>query len=230
MSGAAQSSFLWWQGEQTGWVRLPDDKASPAEKSGLEVERTYLGEDGKPSTRFRAGEKITVRVKLRAYAGEEGLMDIALTDLLPGGLAYAMNPGTGPDGAPKFLRSEERMTWLSPELSSWSPVTFTYTVRAATPGEFTVPPVEAQSLSRPLLRARGASGKLTILDSEGNPVKLPDAAPAAASASRDMSAAPLSSQSTQPSENRVPQSAASPAPEKANTAPGNTPSAPDGDD
>lgn len=230
VSGAARSSFLWWQGEQTGWVRLPDDKASPAEKSGLEVERTYLGEDGKPSTRFRAGEKITVRVKLRAYAGEEGLMDIALTDLLPGGLAYAMNPGTGPDGAPKFLRSEERMTWLSPELSSWSPVTFTYTVRAATPGEFTVPPVEAQSLSRPLLRARGASGKLTILDSEGNPVKLPDAAPAAASASRDMSAAPLSSQSTQPSENRVPQSAASPAPEKASTAPGNTPSAPDGDD
>lgn len=230
VSGAARSSFLWWQGEQTGWVRLPDDKALPAEKSGLEVERTYLGEDGKPATRFRAGERITVRVKLRAYAGEEELMDIALTDLLPGGLAYAMSPGSGPDGAPKFLRSEERMTWLSPELSSWSPVTFTYTVRAATPGEFTVPPVEAQSLSRPLLRARGASGKLTILDSEGNPVKLPGAAPAAASAPRELSSAPLPAESAPKPENTEPQSAAAAAPEGAPPAARNTASAPDGDD
>ena len=172
LSGAPSSSFLWWQGEQEGWLLTPADKMLAPEKSGLEVERTYIGRDGKPSTTFRAGERITVRVKLRAYAGEEGLMDIALTDLLPGGLAYAMNPGTGPDGAPKFLRSEERMTWISPDLSSWSPVSFSYTVRAATPGEFAVPPVEAHSLSRPELRARGASGRLTILNADGSSVKL----------------------------------------------------------
>lgn len=163
VSHLADSSYVWWQASQTGWLRPADGKPLAAVRRGIEVERTFLGADGRPKTTFRSGERVTVRVRLRAYAGEEALRDVTVTDLLPGGFVYAMPAGAGPDGAQTFRRGEERLQWLSPELSSWDPMSFTYTVRAALPGDYAVPPVEAASLSRPALYARGASGRITVL-------------------------------------------------------------------
>ena len=163
VSHLADSSYVWWQASQTGWLRPADGKPLAAVRRGIEVERTFLGADGRPKTTFRSGERVTVRVRLRAYAGEEALRDVTVTDLLPGGFVYAMPAGAGPDGAQTFRRGEERLQWLSPELSSWDPMSFTYTVRAALPGDYAVPPIEAASLSRPALYARGASGRITVL-------------------------------------------------------------------
>ncbi|MDO5531786.1 MG2 domain-containing protein [Sutterella sp.] len=166
LRGTLPKGSLWWTAEQTGWLKAENGRAPAAVKQGLEAERSYIGADGKPRTTFRTGERITVEVSIRASAGSENLTDVTVTDLLPGGLTYAMPAGTGPEGAMKFVKGGDRMAWLAPEITSWDPMRFTYTVRAACPGVYAVPPVEAASLSRPAVTARSAAGAITILPAE----------------------------------------------------------------
>ena len=71
---------------------MPDD-TQPADRSALEVERTYLGADGKAKTEFTAGERVTVRVRVKSFAGESAVRDAVVTDLLPGGFVRAAYPG-----------------------------------------------------------------------------------------------------------------------------------------
>lgn len=82
-SGLPASPYVWWQVEQTGYI-VPDD-TQPADRSALEVERTYLGADGKAKTEFSTGERVTVRVRVKSFAGESAVRDAVVTDLLPGG-------------------------------------------------------------------------------------------------------------------------------------------------
>lgn len=172
ISGMPDSSWIWWQAEQSGYERLAPGKTALPVRSGLEAEREFLDASGKPSTVFRAGDRVTVRVRLKSFAGENALTDIALTDLLPGGFTWAMPPGTGPEAAREFRRGEDRIQWLAPELTSWDPLTFTYTVRASYPGVFAAAPLTAESLSNPGVHARTAGSTIEIRageDAQGTP-------------------------------------------------------------
>ncbi len=177
-------SALWWESVQSGWLRAEGGDPPKALREGLEVERTFLDASGRPATTFRAGERVTVRVRVRASLGS--LDDVTVTDLLPGGMTYALPAGAGPEGARRFLRGESSMTWLAGEVPSWGPTEFTYAVRATTPGDFAVAPIAAESASRPAIRARGDASRITILaEGESAPVRTeakPDAkaGPAAA--------------------------------------------------
>lgn len=162
ISGMPRAKNVWWQAEQAGWERPKKDAPAAArDRSGLEVEREYLGADGKPKTAFTPGERVTVRVTVRSYAAGE-IRDAVLTDLLPGGFVWAMPAGECPDGALRCRRDEDRVQWLAPELTSWGPQTFTYTVRAAYPGEYAAAPLAAESLSNPVLRGRTAAARVLV--------------------------------------------------------------------
>ena len=105
-SGLPASPYVWWQVEQTGYI-VPDD-TQPADRSALEVERTYLGADGKAKTEFSTGERVTVRVRVKSFAGESAVRDAVVTDLLPGGFVWAMPAGACPEGALECRRAEDQ--------------------------------------------------------------------------------------------------------------------------
>jgi len=182
-SGLPASPYVWWQVEQTGYI-VPDD-TQPADRSALEVERTYLGADGKAKTEFTAGERVTVRVRVKSFAGESAVRDAVVTDLLPGGFVWAMPAGACPEGALECRRAEDRVQWAVPALTNWEPLTFTYTVRAAYPGVYRAGSAAALSLSNPALAAQSRSAKIRITAPEepsGTNAPQPATSPTPASA------------------------------------------------
>jgi len=77
------------------------DRALPTTdiKNGIEVLREYTDLSGKPITKVKLGEEIEVVVKMRSLGGDknpEGVGDIAIVDLLPGGFEIVAEPRTAP--------------------------------------------------------------------------------------------------------------------------------------
>ncbi len=157
-SGSLRDWF--WQASQTGASAVPQ---TAARSSGISISREYIGADGRAATSFRTGELVTVKIRLRSFLSESGggLDDLSVTDLLPGGFELADPPGTGPSGAKAFMRGEDRMQFIAPEMPLGE-ATVTYRVRAVTPGIFAAPPAEAASISAPGVQANGVSGRITI--------------------------------------------------------------------
>lgn len=159
-SGSLRDWF--WQASQTGSSAAPQ---TAARSSGISISREYVGADGRAATEFQTGELVTVRIRLRSFLSASGargtLDDVAVTDLLPGGFELADPPGTGPAGAKAFMRAEDRMQFIAPEMPLGE-ATVTYRVRAVTPGIFAAPPAEAASISSPSVQASGVSGRITI--------------------------------------------------------------------
>lgn len=151
-----------WSTRQKGYAVEPAEKPV---RNGLSVERRYLNAQNEPAESFRTGELVTVSITLRGTAaqGPTRFTDVAVTDLLPGGFELADAPGVGPEGALSFMRGDDRMRFVAREVTP-EETTYVYRVRAVTPGVFTAPAVEAQSISRPDVNASGAAGRITIED------------------------------------------------------------------
>ena len=151
-----------WSMRQSGYSVEPPTKPV---RNGLVVERKYLNERNETADTFRTGELVTVSITLRGIAANSStaLTDVAVTDLLPGGFELADAPGVGPEGALTFMRAEDRMRFIANDVTT-NEATYTYRVRAVTPGVFTAPAIEAQSISRPNVNASGASSRITIED------------------------------------------------------------------
>ena len=66
---------------QAGFDRVPPKEVL---REGFEILREYVDADGKPATRVKQGEEITVRLKFRAIDGRSS-WNVALVDLFPGG-------------------------------------------------------------------------------------------------------------------------------------------------
>ncbi len=62
------------------------DKLAPKEpiQKGLEIYREYTDMDGKPISSVKLGEKINVTIRVRSHSSE-GVGNVAVVDLLPGG-------------------------------------------------------------------------------------------------------------------------------------------------
>ncbi len=94
---------VWYLLNQSGY-----DRGAPkaVQDQGLEVVRDYLDDAGKPLSRIRQGQEVTVRLRLRAL-GAAVREHIAVVDLLPGGfepvMQYAATDAAtsgGDDGEP----------------------------------------------------------------------------------------------------------------------------------
>lgn len=78
---------------KTVWVARTEagfDRAPPAavQDRGLEVQRDFLDEAGKPATTVEQGKELTVRLRVRG----SGWDNVALLDLLPGGFEAVLAP------------------------------------------------------------------------------------------------------------------------------------------
>lgn len=79
------------------------DRTQPATaiKNGIEVVRDYTDAQGKPLDKITVGDEIDVHVRIRA-TGDDGIGNVAVVDLLPGGFEPVIEPppvATGQQGA-----------------------------------------------------------------------------------------------------------------------------------
>jgi uncharacterized protein YfaS (alpha-2-macroglobulin family) len=157
----------------------------PAEQKGLQIHRSYLTLDGKPAdlSKIRQNDRLIVLVSVNNSSPV--YREIALLDLLPAGLeiegvlpqenAYGFLPKLsgvsttearddrffaaftlGRRNAPESMRY-----WYNEE--NRSEVQLAYIARAVTPGTYAVPAVQAEDMYDPETVARGAPGKLIVL-------------------------------------------------------------------
>ena len=160
----------WYAVTQTGFDRMPPTTEL---KAGLEVLREYVGADGKPVTSVKIGDELTVKLSLRGMAmsgkdsGNSDVGNVALTDLLPGGFEPVQS--RDPNGATSTVTGaglefadvrEDRVVLYAAatdQVQTWS-----YRIRATNLGEFTVPPVWAQSMYERERQARSLAGKVVV--------------------------------------------------------------------
>lgn len=149
---------LFWQVSTTGYD-LPG--SSKRLSQGLEIEREYINQDGKPVDKARTGEELTVRIIVRAQKNE--IKDCVISDLLPGGLEMVI-PRKGSEQLPKGIkyldRQEDRMLVFA-DLTN-QPLEIRYKVRAVSPGKFAAPTPVIEAMYDRFMQGQGASSSLEI--------------------------------------------------------------------
>lgn len=154
---------VFYQTVQSGFERgLP---AQPAAR-GVEVYRDLLDARGLPATRVKLGERVTVRLRLRA-ARPLPVTNVAVIDLLPGGFEVAddsLPPGVGTAGMDYVDVREDRAVFYGTATGRVHEMT--YRIKPTVRGEFTVPPVFAESMYDKKIQAVGVGGHITVTDTK----------------------------------------------------------------
>ncbi len=157
------------------------DKVPPTTelKSGMEVIREYVDAAGKPVTKVKVGEEITVRLSFRAI-NRPAIPNVALVDLLPGGFEPVLQPVDAPEVQSSKTKGgwvnrlgnvggwnvdyadvrEERVVLYGTVTSNTSE--YRYRIRATNTGTFVVPPAYGESLYEREVQARTAAGTITV--------------------------------------------------------------------
>ncbi len=145
-------------------------------QEGLEIQRTYLNAQNKEINKVALGEEITVQIRLRAI-DREFIDNIAIQDLLPAGFEVVLaNTGANNDSTEdsNLDRLSTGGNWHSDyadvredRVLVYGTVTnevaeYQYKIKANTAGTFTVPPVFAQSMYEPTLKAYNLSGLIKV--------------------------------------------------------------------
>ena len=140
---------------------------------GLRVQRELLNVDGSPLRLedHRLGELVTVRTTLENLTGDS-VANIALVDRLPAGWELE-NPRLGRGGEAAWV--DPGQAWVSDHmnlrddrlevfgtLEGGERREVVYQVRAVSAGTFTLPPVEAEAMYDPELKARQPGGEITV--------------------------------------------------------------------
>ena len=118
----------WRVASQGGYDRAAPGKAI---KDGIEIVRDYTDTSGKPLARIVVGTEIDVHVKIRA-TGAQGVGNVAIVDLLPGGFEPVIEPPPEPATAADSSGSNagdgsgaaQPVAWRSPiglSSSTWRP-------------------------------------------------------------------------------------------------------------
>ena len=155
----------------TGYPRV----APLADESQISVQRRMLRLDGREVVgELESGELVLVHLWVRARTR---VHDALVIDLLPAGLELENQRLDGsarlPSANPEIEALLSRRSSVSPRHEAWlgdryvaavdlaeqQPVDLIYLARAVTPGTYKVPPPLVESMYRPALQGRGASGR-----------------------------------------------------------------------
>jgi uncharacterized protein YfaS (alpha-2-macroglobulin family) len=159
----------------TGTPRA-DTHASRAD--GLEVEQALLARDGQPLAldQIRQGDLVLLRTRVRSTTGR--VDNVVVQSLLPAGLEVEnprlattekldwMDETDFMDGH-QDLRDDRILVFTNLSDNGWR-VRYSL-LRAVTPGTFALPPVQAEAMYHPGLRASGGLGSIQILPDEQVP-------------------------------------------------------------
>ncbi|HBM7348569.1 alpha-2-macroglobulin family protein [Klebsiella oxytoca] len=173
----------WYVVTQSGYDRQVPQQAVAR---GLEISRDYTNEKGDIIQQVTLGDKVWVHVRVRANA-KEGIDNIAIVDLLPGGFEVVQQT---PESAGAASDDETQAEWQSLLAvgSGWQPEysdiredrvimygeasdevqEFVYQIKATNSGIFTVPPAYGEAMYDREIQAQTAGGAtLTVLPPTG---------------------------------------------------------------
>jgi len=150
---------------------IPTDAKFRPEQAGLEIQRTFMTRTGGPLDveNVAQGDLIVLKTQVRSLAGN--LENVVIQNLLPAGVEVE-NPrlkstetlpwvtDANLDPAHLDLRDDRVLLFTNLPNNEWRT---TYTLlRAVTPGTFRLPPVQAEAMYDPTIRATGARGMMTV--------------------------------------------------------------------
>jgi uncharacterized protein YfaS (alpha-2-macroglobulin family) len=143
------------------------DRHVPAQPvtAGLEVYRELLDKNDKPVTQTKLGEPIHVRLHVRTVR-DEPVTNVAIVDLLPGGfevVGSSLQPGVSTISGVDYVDVREDRAVFYATVSS-SALEINYQIKSSNRGEFTVPPVFAESMYERNVKGRGVGGKISVTE------------------------------------------------------------------
>jgi len=133
--------------------------------NGLEVYREVLGKNNEAATRTKLGEQLHVRIHVRSLQ-REGLTNVAIVDLLPGGFEVvdsSIHTGTGSIPGVDYVdvREDRALFFVTAPTNA---LEIDYQIKSDNRGNFIVPPVFAQSMYDRNVKGRGVGGKITVTE------------------------------------------------------------------
>lgn len=169
----------WYVVTQAGFDKVAPQKALAR---GLEISRDYTNEKGEVVKQVTLGDKVWVHVKIRANS-KQGLDNIAIVDLLPGGFEVVQQT---PQSAGSASDDGTEAEWQSPLAAggTWQPdysdiredrviiygsatdevQEFVYQIKATNSGIFTIPPAYGEAMYDREIQAQTAGGAtLTVV-------------------------------------------------------------------
>ena len=143
------------------------DRHVPAQPvtAGLEVHRELLDKNDKPVTQTKLGEPIHVRLYVRTVR-DEPVTNVAIVDLLPGGfeiVGSSLQPGVSTISGVDYVDVREDRAVFYATVSS-SALEINYQIKSSNRGEFTVPPIFAESMYERNVKGRGVGGKISVTE------------------------------------------------------------------
>jgi uncharacterized protein YfaS (alpha-2-macroglobulin family) len=133
--------------------------------AGLEIHRELLDKNNQPVTRTKLGEPIHVRLQARSV-GDDSVTNVAIIDLLPGGfevVGASLQPGVSTISGVDYVDVREDRAVFYGTVSS-SVLEINYQIKSSNRGEFTVPPIFAESMYERAIKGRGVGGKITVTE------------------------------------------------------------------
>lgn len=154
------------------------------QRDGLEITRNYLDDDGNALDKIPLGAEITVSIRARAI-GREYIGNVAIVDLLPGGFeAVLQNAGSNEqgdaesEGDDNVARWQDRLktggNWTADYIDvredrvllygtlSKNMAEYRYRAKATAAGVFNVPPVYAEAMYVPTIRAHSGADLVRV--------------------------------------------------------------------
>ena len=133
---------------------------------GMEIYREYQNAHGGVIGSAGMGEPVTEVLRMRSLNGRD-ITNVSIVDLLPGGFEIAnssIQPGLHSAGCDYVDVREDRVlfyTTVTPEARA-----IIYQIKGTNRGEFTTPPIFAESMYDRGIKARGIPGSLRVTDHE----------------------------------------------------------------
>lgn len=152
---------------------VPSDAAFQPQQQGIEISRDLLSEKGSPLDlqSVQQGDLIVFRIRVRSVSGP--LQNVAIENLLPTGLEvenprlkttqtlpWIGNPNMNP--AALDIRDDRVLFFTDLPANRWQ--TVYGLLRAVVPGSFRLPPVHAEAMYNPALRATGSGGRIQVVE------------------------------------------------------------------
>lgn len=163
----------WYVVTESGFDRTPPQAAVA---KGLEISRDYLNEKGEVITSAAQGEKVYVRLHIRANA-RQGLNNIVVADLLPGGFEVVRQDPEAADSlqlsqfpfssgrrwVPDFSDAREDRVLIYGSAAADSQE-FIYQIKPVNTGRFIIPPAFGEAMyDREIQAQSAAAGVFTVL-------------------------------------------------------------------
>lgn len=165
---------LFYAWSESGFER----NAPTAVSQGLEVIHEFVDDKGNVVDQAHIGDELTVRIRVRATENRAMVPQVALVDVLPGGLEPVLNGAADSQAAdqPVWRRRlgnigswavdfadirEDRVVFYGSVNNSLTEVS--YRVRASNSGDFVVPAAYAEAMYERRVFGRSAAGKFKVL-------------------------------------------------------------------